>query len=185
MRSILRNVAALGATVLILALVAPTAAQAAPINCIVQPQPPQGACYEPVWVDGRQITMVFSQAGQPLEPAPHAKTQPFYVTAPLTDTAQGPQPGFPHDHVIAAAPGEAGWTPFFHAYFVLCSSEGISSGACTFLLESPTGGQLLPFAQSVTGYDLTTAAGIQAAADAGLVVLVDLGVVLKGTVTGG
>jgi hypothetical protein len=162
-----------------------SAAEATPIDCIVQPQPPQGACYEPVWVDGKQITMVFPQAGQPLDPVPHAKTQPFYVTAPLTDTAQGPQPGFPHDHVIEAAPGEAGWTPFFHGYFVLCSAGGISTGACSFMLESPFGPQLLPFTTGVTGYDLTTAAGIQAAADAGLVVLVDLGVVLKGTVTGG
>ena len=161
------------------------AAQAGVIDCVVQPQPPKGACYEPVWVDGQQVTMVFPQAGQPLDPVPHAKTQPFYVTAPLTDTAQGPQPGFPHDHVIGAAPGEAGWTPFFHGYFVLCSSEGISTGACSFMLESPFGPQLLPFTTGVTGYDLMTAAGVQAAADAGLVVLVDLGVVLKGTVTGG
>src|SRR6185437_15581635 len=33
------------------------AAHATPIDCIVQPQPPHGACYEPVWVDGRQVTM--------------------------------------------------------------------------------------------------------------------------------
>jgi len=161
------------------------AAHATPIDCIVQPQPPHGACYEPVWVDGRQVTMVFPQAGHPLDPVPNAKQQPFYVTAPLTDTAQGPQPGFPHDHVIEVPPGDAGWTPFFHAYFVLCSPEGISTGACTFILESPTGGAPLPFTQSVSGYDLMTAAGIQGASDAGLVVLVDLGVVLKGTVTGG
>jgi len=159
-------------------------AHATPIDCIVQQQPPQGACYEPVWVDGRQVTMVFQQAGHPLDPVPNAKQQAFFVTAPLTDTTQGPQPGFPHDHVIEAAPGEAGWTPFFHAYFVLCSPEGISTGACTFILESPTGPPL-PFAKSVSGYDLTTSAGIQGASDAGLVVLVDLGVVLKGTVTGG
>jgi len=188
LRSIRRTVVVAVATsstaaALMVAGLAPTA-EATPINCIVQPPPPQGACYEPVWVDGKQVTMVFPQAGTPLDPVPHAKQQPFYVTAPLTDAAQGPQPGFPHDHVIEAAPGEAGWTPFFHAYFVFCSPEGISTGACTFLLESPTGGELLPFTKSVTGYDLTTAAGIQAAADAGLVVLVDLGVVLKGTVTG-
>ena len=188
LHSIHRTVAVAVATLstaaaLMVAGLAP-AAEATPINCIDQPQPPQGACYEPVWVDGKQVTMVFPQAGAPLDPVPHARPQPFYVTAPLTDAPQGPQPGFPHDHVIEAAPGESGWTPFFHGYFVLCSPEGISTGACSFVLESPFGPPL-PFTKSVTGYDLTTAAGIQAAADAGVVAIVDLGVVLKGTVTGG
>ena len=57
MRSTIRNVAAttatvlvfaLTATVLAFALMAPPAAQAGVIDCVVQPQPPQGACYEPV-----------------------------------------------------------------------------------------------------------------------------------------
>jgi hypothetical protein len=179
-RSTIRNVPATTATVL--ALMAPSAAQARVIDCVVQPQPPQGACYEPVWVNGQQIIMTFPEAGVPVHKVPSAKQQPFYVLAPQTGTAQGQTPGFFHDHVIATAPGEGGFTPFMHGYLVICSPEGISTGACTFNLEAPPGGAPLPLTKSVTGYDLTFAADIQAAANAGLVVLVDTGAVFIGTV---
>src|SRR5262245_28844263 len=118
MRSAIRYVAATTATVLVFALtatvfafVAPPAAQARVIDCVVQPQPPQGACNEPVWVNGRQIIMTFPQAGVPVHKVPSAKRQPFYVLAPQTGTAQGQTPGFFHDHVIATAPSEGGFTP--------------------------------------------------------------------------
>ena len=189
MRSTIGNVAARTATVLVFALtatvvafMAPPAAQARVINCVVQPQPPQGACYEPVWVNGRQVVMTFPQAGAPLDKMPSARQQPFYVLAPQTGTAQGQTPGFFHDHVIATAPSEGGFTPFMHGYLVICSPEGISTGACTFNVETPPGGAPLPLTKSVTGYDLTFAADIQAAANAGLVVLVDTGAVFLGTV---
>jgi hypothetical protein len=190
MRSTIRNVAATTATVLVFALtttvpvfalMAPPAAQARVIDCVVQPQPPQGACYEPVWVNGQQIIMTFPQDGVPVHKVPSAKQQPFYVLAPQTGTAQGQTPGFFHDHVIATAPSEGGFTPFMHGYLVICSPEGISTGACTFNLETPPGGAPLPLTKSVTGYDLTFAADIQAAANAGLVVLVDTGAVFIGT----
>ena len=158
------------------------AAQATPINCVVQPQPPRGACYEPVWVDGRQVTMIFAQAGVPVHSVPSARQQAFYVLAPQTDTAQGETPGFFHDHVIETAPSEGGFTPLMHGYLVICSPEGIASGQCTFDIETPPGGAPLPLTESVTGEDLTTAEGIQAAADAGLVVLVDTGAVFIGSV---
>jgi len=190
MRSKIRDVAARVATVLVLALtatvsvlMAPPAAQARAIDCVVQPQPPRGACYEPVWVNGRQIIMTFPQAAaRTFDNVPSARQQPFYVVAPQTDAAQGPSPGFFHDHVIAKAPGEGGFTPFMHGYLVVCSPEGISTGACTFNVETPPGGAPLPLTVSVTGYDLRFAADIQAAADAGLVVLVDTGAVFLGTV---
>ena len=190
MRSTIRNVATTTATVLVVALTAtvlvfafaPTAAQARVIDCVVQPQPPQGACYEPVWVNGQQIIMTFPQAGVPVHKVPSAKQQPFYVLAPQTGTAQGQTPGFFHDHVIATAPREGGFTPFMHGYLVICSPEGISTGACTFNVETPPGGAPLPLTKSVTGYDLTFAADIQAAANAGLVVLLDTGAVFIGTV---
>jgi hypothetical protein len=188
MRSTIRNVAATTATVLgfaltatVFALMAPPAAQARVIDCVVQPQPPQGACYEPVWVNGRQIIMTFPQAGVPVHKVPSAKQQPFYVLAPQTGTAQGQTPGFFHDHVIATAPSEGGFTPFMHGYFVVCSPEGITTGACTFNVETPPGGAPLQLTKSVTGYDLTSAAGIQAAASAGLVILLDTGAVFIGT----
>ena len=189
MRSTIRNVAATTATVLVFALTAtvlvfafaPVAAQARVIDCVVQPQPPQGACYEPVWVNGQQIIMTFPQAGHPVHNVPSAKQQPFYVLAPQTGTAQGQTPGFFHDHVIATAPSEGGFTPFMHGYLVICSPEGIATGACTFNVETPPGGAPLQLAKSVTGYDLTFEADIQAAANAGLVVLVDTGAVFIGT----
>jgi hypothetical protein len=191
MRSTLRTVAATTATVLVVALTAtvlvfgvlvPPAAQARVIDCVVQPQPPQGACYEPVWVNGQQIIMTFPQAGVPFQKVPSANQQPFYVLAPQTGTAQGQTPGFFHDHVIATAPRAGGFTPFMHGYLVICSPEGIATGACTFTVETPPGGVPLPLAQSVTGYDLTYAADIQAAANAGLVDLIDTGAVFLGTV---
>ncbi len=91
MRSTIRNVAAttatvlvfaltatvlvfaLTATVLVFGLMAPPAAQARVIDCVVQPQPPQGACYEPVWVNGQQIIMTFPQAAVPFHKVPSAK----------------------------------------------------------------------------------------------------------------
>jgi hypothetical protein len=186
LRSIRRTVAVAVAALstvaaLMVAGLAP-AAEATPINCIVQPQPPQGACYEPVWVDGEQVTMVFPKAGVPGN-VPSAKQQAFYVLAPLTDTAQGETPGFFHDHVIETSPSEGGFTPFMHGYFVICSPQGIVTGACSFNMETPPGGSTLPFTKAVTGYDLTTAEGIEAAAEDGLVLLLDTGAVFMGTVT--
>jgi hypothetical protein len=189
MRSTIRNMAAATATVLgfavtatAFALMASPAAQAREIDCVLQPQPPQGACYEPVWVNGQQIIMTFPQAGHPIAKVPRAKQQPFYILGPQTATAQGPSPGFPHDHVIATAPGEAGYTPFLHGYFVFCTPAGLSKG-CTFNWETPPGASApIPLTRSVTGYDLRFAANIQAAANAGLVDLFDIGVVLIGTV---
>lgn len=102
---------------------------------------------------------------------------------PQTGIAQGPTPGFFHDHVIATAPRQRGFTPFMHGYVVICSPQGISTGACTFNIETLPGSTApLPLTKSVTGYDLTFAADIQAAADAGLVVLIDTGAVFLGTV---
>ena len=48
-------------------------------------------------------------------------------------------------------------------------------------METPPGGVPLPLTQSVTGYDLRFAADIQAAASAGLVILIDTGTVIIGT----
>jgi hypothetical protein len=189
MRPAIRHVAATTATILVFAVtatvfavMAPPAAQARVIDCVVQPQPPQGACYEPVWVNGQQIIMTFPQAGHPLDPVPSAKTQPWYILGPQTGTAQGQSPGFFHDHVITTAPGEGGFTPLLHGYLVICSPRGISTGACTYNWETPPGGTApIPLTQSVTGYDLTFAADIQAAASAGLVILIDTGTVIIGT----
>jgi hypothetical protein len=155
------------------------AAQAAPVNCTRQTH--KGACYEFVWVHGVQVRMTFPQAGNPLPTIPNAKTQNFYVIAQQTDTPQGDLPAN-HDHTIQAAPGDPGWTPFMHGYFVVCSAEAITSGECV-AVSSDFGGGPLPLAQSVNGQPLTSAETIEAGIEAGLLELVDTGAVFIGNVS--
>ena len=155
------------------------AAHAAPVNCLNRTH--QGACWELVWVDGVEVRMTFSQAGDPLPTIPNAKVQNFYVIAPQTATPQGNIPPI-HDHTIQAAPGDPGWTPFMHGYFVLCSAEGLTSGACV-AVSTDFGFGPLPLAKSVNGEPLTSAETIEAGIDAGLLVAVDTGAVFIGTVS--
>jgi hypothetical protein len=155
------------------------AAQAVPVNCVHQTH--QGACYELVWVNGVEVRMTFPQAGNPLPTIPNAEVQNFYVIAAQTDTPQA-DVGPIHDHTIQAAPGDPGWTPFMHGYFVICSAEGLTSGDC--VAESTDFGfGPLPLAQSVNGEPLTSAETIEAGIDAGLLVAVDTGAVFIGTVS--
>jgi len=107
------------------------------------------SCWEYVWFDGVHVRMTFPQAGDPMPTVPNAKTQPFYVVAPQTDTPQGDVPAFVHDHTIATAPGSGAWTPFMHGYYVICSPEGISTGACEYSLRTIPGGGSIPLAVSV------------------------------------
>jgi hypothetical protein len=155
------------------------AAQAAPVNCVRQTH--QGACYELVWVHGVQVRMTFPQAGHPLPTIPNAKVQNFYVIAQQTDTPQGDLPAN-HDHTIQAAPGDPGWTPFMHGYFVVCSAAGLTSGDCV-AVSTDFGFGPLPLAQRVNGEPLISAETIEAGIDAGLLELVDTGAVLIGTVS--
>ena len=156
------------------------AAHAAPVNCLRQTH--KGACYEFVWVNGVEVRMTFPQAGNPLPTIPNAKTQNFYVIAQQTDTPQGDLPAN-HDHTIQAAPGDPGWTPFMHGYFVICSVEGLTSGDCVATFTEFPGAGSLPLAKSVNGQPLTSAETIEAGIDAGLLVAVDTGAVLIGTVS--
>ena len=155
------------------------AAQAAPVNCVNQTH--QGACYEFVWVNGVEMRMTFPQAGTPLSHLPNAKVQNFYVIAPQTDTPQGDIPPI-HDHTIQAAPGDPGWTPFMHGYFVLCSAEGLTSGNCVATLTEVPGVGTLPLAKSVNGEPLTSAETIEAGIAAGRLVALDTGAVFIGAV---
>jgi hypothetical protein len=156
------------------------AAQAAPVNCVHQTH--QGACWEFVWVNGVEVRMTFPQMGNPLPTIPNAKVQNFYVIAPQTDTPQGDVPSPLHDHTIQAAPGDPGWTPFMHGYFVVCTDEGLTSGDCV-AVDTDFGAGPLPLAQSVNGEPLTSAETIEAGIDAGLLDLVDTGAVFIGTVS--
>ena len=155
------------------------AAQAAPVNCLDQTH--QGACYELVWVNGVEVRMTFAQAGVPLPTIPNAKVQNFYVMAAQTDMPQGYVPPI-HDHTIQAAPGDPGWTPFMHGYFVVCSAEGLTSGDCVAVVTAFPGFGALPLAQSVNGEPLTSAETIEAGIRAGLLDLVDTTAVFVGTV---
>jgi hypothetical protein len=156
------------------------AAQAAPVNCLNQTH--QGACWELVWVNGVEVRMTFPQAGNPLPTIPNAKVQNFYTIAAQTDTPQGFVPPI-HDHTIQAAPGDPGWTPFMHGYFVVCSAEGLTSGACVAVVTDFPGFGTLPLAQSVNGEPLTSAETIEAGIDAGLLVAIDTRAVFIGTVS--
>jgi hypothetical protein len=108
--------------------------------------------------------------------------QNFYVIAPQTGTPQGDVPSPLHDHTIQAAPGDPGWTPFLHGYFVLCSAQGIISRACV-AVDTDFGAGPLPLAQRVNGEPLTSAETIEAGIDAGLLDLVDTHAVFVGTVS--
>jgi hypothetical protein len=154
-------------------------AQAAPVNCLNQTH--QGACYEFVWVNGVEVRMTFAQAGDPLPTIPNAKVQNFYVIAAQTATSQGDVPPI-HDHTIQAAPGDPGWTPFMHGYFVVCSAAGLASGDCV-AVSTDFGFGALPLAKSVNGEPLTSAETIAAGIDAGLLVALDTTAVFIGTVS--
>ena len=156
------------------------AAQAAPVNCVHRTH--QGACWELVWVNGAEVRMTFPQGGDPLPTLPNARVQNFYVMAPQTGTPQGDVPSPLHDHTIQAAPGDPGWTPFMHGYFVVCSAEALTSGDCV-AVSTDFGSGPLPLAQSVNDEPLTSAETIEAGIDAGLLDLVDTGAVFLGTVS--
>jgi hypothetical protein len=155
------------------------AAQAAPVNCLDRTH--QGACYELVWIHGVEVRMTFPQAGDPLPTIPNAKVQNFYVIAAQTDTPQGYIPPI-HDHTIQAAPGDPGWTPFMHGYFVICSAEALASDQCV-AVDTDFGFGPLALAQSINGEPLTSAETIEAGIGAGLLVAVDTGAVFLGTVS--
>jgi hypothetical protein len=173
------RIATIAVAALALVLAAVPAAQAAPVNCAHRTH--QGACYELVWVNGVEVRMTFPQAGNPLPTIPSAKVQNFYVIAAQTDTPQIDVPPI-HDHTIQAAPGDPGWTPFMHGYFVVCSAEGLTSGDCV-AVSTDFGFGPLPLAQSVNGEPLTSAETIEAGIDAGLLVALDTGAVFIGTIS--
>lgn len=142
-------------------------------------------CFERIWSDGVQLKMTFVD----LNPTPStAPTRKFYVLAPQTRVPQGTVP-FLHDHVIAdVSPqnhgDERADNPVrYHGYFVLCSAQGISSGACMPAITSIPGLGTIPFAATVDGHKLTSAYTIEAAANSGLLTLFDTGGVFIATTT--
>ncbi len=165
-------------------------AQAAGLrNCvdITGPQSGRVGCAELVWSDGAQYRMTFSNQG--FDGATPNELDPFYVLAPQTDIPQGAPPNtFPHDHVVRATPaGNHGtYSVQLQGFFVLCSGQGIVSGACVPTWTSLGGPDPLPFATTVNGQPLTSADAIESAASHGDLALVNLGpgAVIVGSVSG-
>jgi hypothetical protein len=157
-------------------------------NCVdvTGPQSGRVGCYEDVWADGTQVRMTF--ANQPFQGATPTELDPFYVVAPQTDAPQGAVPAFLHDHVVRAVPSQnhGSYSVQLQGFFVLCTGQGIVSGACVPLWTSP-GGDPLPFAGHVNGRPLTSTEAIESAAEAGDVALINLGptAVIVGAVTRG
>lgn len=181
-------IAALALGGLGIAAPAPQPADAAGIrNCVnvTGSQIGRVGCYENVWANGVEYRMTFSNQG--FDGATPADLDRFYVIAPQGAVAQGPMSTFPHDHVVRDVPAGNGghYTTKLAGFFVLCTGQGLVSGACVPLWMSP-GGPGLPFAQIVTGGPLTSTDAIEAAAAAGNVALVDLGptAVIVGTISG-
>lgn len=144
-------------------------------------------CFEQIWSDGGQVTMTYLD----LNPAPsNVPTRNFYVTAVQTRVPQGRVP-FLHDHVIGDLPehtngDQRGVNPVrYHAYFVLCSAQGMSTGGCVPTMTAIPGLGALPFAKTVNGHRLTSAERIESRATSALITVMDTGGNLIGTVRSG
>ncbi|MEA2651423.1 MAG: hypothetical protein QOI85_1144 [Chloroflexota bacterium] len=158
-------------------------------NCVdvAGPQSGRVACYEDVWADGTQVRMTFSN--QRFSGAKPGSLDPFYVVAAQTGTPQGAPPNtFAHDHVVRSVPQQnhGEYSVQLQGFFVLCSGQGIESGACIPAWTS-LGGDPMPLAGHVNGHALTSTEAIESAADAGDLALINLGpgAVIVGTVTRG
>ena len=172
-----------------LAVVAPAAAPvdaAGPRNCteLTGHDVDQVGCYELVWVDGAEVRMTFANV-QFRGNVPSDKLGVFYVIGPQDDTPQSEEATFVHDHTVGSTPRQnhGSYRVVLQTFFVLCSAEGITSGACVPTVSPlPTGD--LPLATTVNGQMLTSVEVIEAAVDAGLVTLLDTGQPIVGTVSG-
>jgi hypothetical protein len=131
-------------------------------------------CYEKVWSGGTEYRMTFSNLS--FSGTAPKDLDAFYVTAPQRAEAQGYSPAFLHDHTVRDIPtGNGGtYTTKLQGFFVLCSGQGLTTGACVPLWTSPAG-PALPFAASVNGEQLTSTRAIESGAAAGDLVLVNLG----------
>jgi len=177
------------AAVAVAFVAAPSAGAAGLRNCVEVTGPNSGrvGCYEQVWADGVEYRMTFSNTR--FTGATPKELDPFYVLAPQTDQPQGWPPNtFLHDHVVRAVPSQnhGAYSVQLQGYFVLCSGDGLVSGACVASWTA-IGENQLPFAATVNGQPLTSTGAIESAADAGNVVLNNLGpgAVLIGTITRG
>ena len=172
-------VATISVGAMALAVIAAPAVGAAGLrNCVdvAGPQSGRAGCYEDVWADGTQYRMTFSNTR--FTGATPKELDPFYVLAPQTDKPQGAPPNtFPHDHVVRGVPPQnhGQYSVQMQGFFVVCSGQGIVSGACVPSWTSVGGPDPLPFAKSVNGQPLTSTTAIESAAAAGDLALINLG----------
>ncbi len=182
-------VATMALSLIALGIAAPTVGAAGLRNCvdITGPQSGRVGCWELVWANGSQYRMTFSN--QSFSGATPRPLDPFYVLAPQTSSPQGYPPNtFPHDHVVGDVPAQnhGDYSVRLQGFFVLCSGQGILSGACVPSWTFVGGPDPLPFAKTVNGQPLTSTAAIESAAAAGLVAPINLGpnAVIVGTISG-
>jgi hypothetical protein len=176
----------------VLAAASPVQAAASPVRAARAPNcNDNGAvapCFEIVWQNGVQVKMRFVN----FNPKPsNARTHNFYVTAPQTDISQGRVP-FLHDHVVGDVSshnhrGDRGddrgnRRVRYHAFFVLCSEQGISSGGCVPTMTAIPGLGTVPLAKTVNGQMLTSVDPIESPANSALLTLFDTGGVLIATI---
>jgi len=171
-------VATLSLAAVAVAFIAAPAGAAGLRRCpdVAGPQSGRVGCYELVWADGVEYRMTF--ANTRFTGATPNALAPFYVLAPQTDRPQGAPPNtFPHDHVVRATPSQnhGQYSVKLQGFFVVCSGQGIASGACVPSWTSIGGPDPLPFAKTVNGHSLTSTSAIESAADAGDLTLIDLG----------
>ncbi len=179
------------ALTLVLAAAFPVQAAAGPVQTAGLPNcNDNGAiapCFEIIWAKGVQVKMTFFN----FNPKPsNAPTHNFYVIAPQTRTPQGHVP-FLHDHVIGDVQSQNHGDDRrndrvrYHAFFVICSAHGISSGGCVPTMTSIPGLGTIPLAKTVNGHKLTSVGPIESPTNAGLLTLFDTGGVLIATVKSG
>jgi hypothetical protein len=176
-------------TVAALALVLSAAppVQAAGLTNCVELFGRSGACYESVWANGVQFRMTFAQTAKQFPGAtPSDKVDNFYVVAQQTSTPQGTLP-FLHDHVVRDVPPQnhGNYSVKLRGIFVLCSEQGIVTGACEPTWASIQGLGILPLATTVNGQTLTSVEPIEAEANSEFIMLIDTGAVLVGTINPG
>lgn len=145
----------------------------------------QVGCYELVWVDGVEVRMTFANV-QFRGNVPSDKLGVFYVIGPQDDTPQSEEATFVHDHTVGGTPRQNHGTygVILRTFFVLCSAEGIASGTCVPTFSPLPGLGDIPLATTVNGEMLTSVEVIEAAANAGIVTLLDTGQPIVGTISG-
>ena len=117
---------------------------------------PSGAttpCFEKIWSDGNHVKMTFVDS-TPHHPPPPVRNS--YVmalqTRPPGHCALPARPRHRRRVTENHGDGDGNNLVRYHAFFVLCSAQGISSGGCVPTMTSIPGLGTIPFAKTVNGH---------------------------------